>query len=229
MCASDGHTRSQTAPPVPPGADPARCPLYVIGRHGTRETWPSSLMTFVTDDVFHDAATAAWGAWERVASRRGAQLPSTFSAVRAAHCRLVRATRNVCNRRKQTFREPGPTRTPPHPVSTHGMKYQHVVPYRPSDAQHLGDTHGDTLGYTRIPQLYPPARVKIPTQIQSASRSLAGQNQPRLAPQGSAPRAPNVPPQRRIHFPKNQCSYSDRSSPSWLSARWMSSLHWGHR
>ena len=39
---------------------------------------------------------------------------------------------------------------------------------------------GYAWGY-RIPQLYPPAHVQIPTQIQSASRSLCDQNQPRLA------------------------------------------------
>src|SRR6516165_5522874 len=46
-----------------------------------------------------------------------------------------------------------------------------------------GYAWGYAGGY-RIPQLYPPAHVQIPTQIQSASRSLGGQKQPRLAPRG---------------------------------------------
>jgi hypothetical protein len=70
--------------------------------------------------------------------------------------------------------------------------------------------------------------MQMPTKIQSVSRSLAGQNQPRLAPRGYAPRATNFPLRAGFHFPTVQCSLSDRDTPSWLSARWMLSLHWGH-
>ena len=59
---------------------------------------------------------------------------------------------------------------------------------------------GGYAGGFRTPQLYPPARVQIATQIQSASRSLGDQNQPRLAPRGSAPRAPNLPLRAGFHF-----------------------------
>jgi hypothetical protein len=63
---------------------------------------------------------------------------------------------------------------------------------------------GYAWGYAwrfRIPQLYPPSRVQIPTQIQGASRSLGEQNQPRLALGGAPLGPPIVPPQGRIHFP----------------------------
>ena len=87
------------------------------------------------------------------------------------------------------------------------MQHQHVVPYpaigRPASGGYAWGYRGGYAGGYRIPQLYPPARVQIPTQIQSASRSLGEQNQPRLAPRGSAPRAPLVPPPVPVSFSKN--------------------------
>jgi hypothetical protein len=59
---------------------------------------------------------------------------------------------------------------------------------RPASGGYAGGYAWGYAGGYRIPQLYPPARMKIPTQIQNASRLLAGQNQPRLAA-----RAPNFP------------------------------------
>src|SRR6516162_4213283 len=73
----------------------------------------------------------------------------------------------------------------------------------PASGGYAWGYRGGYAGGYRIPQLYPPARVQIPAQMQSASRSLGEQNQPRLAPRGSAPRAPLVPPPCRIHFSKN--------------------------
>ena len=55
----------------------------------------------------------------------------------------------------------------------------------------------------RIPQLYPPARVQISPQIQDSRRSLGDQNQPRLAPRGSAPGAPNLPLRAGFIFQKS--------------------------
>jgi hypothetical protein len=55
-------------------------------------------------------------------------------------------------------------------------------------------------GGFRIPQVYPPAQAQIAMQIQRASASCGDQNQPRLAPRGSAPRAPNLPLRARFIF-----------------------------
>jgi hypothetical protein len=46
--------------------------------------------------------TAAWGAWERVASRRGANLPPTFFAARAAGFDVVAPNSRRCRRVSQT-------------------------------------------------------------------------------------------------------------------------------
>ena len=143
-----------------------------------------------------------------------------------AHCRPARALRYVRNRRKQTsiceklsWRSIGPLDT------THTI--------RPSDARHLADTHGDTEGDTQgdsvSPSCIPLPACKLPRKYKTLADRSAIRINPDL-PLGAPPLGPDpiVTPQCRIHFSKIQCSYSHRSSPSWLSARWKSSLHWGH-
>ena len=54
--------------------------LCMIGRHGKRDIWPSSMMTFATDDVFHDAAGGVG---------RGRARPSDRTAWPALHVLLA--------------------------------------------------------------------------------------------------------------------------------------------
>src|SRR5262249_15727638 len=96
---------------------------------------------------------------------------------------------------------------------------------RPSDARHLGDTQGDTEGDTQgdsvSPSCIPLPACKLPRKYKALADRSAIRINPDL-PLGAPPLGPNpiATPQCRIHFSKIQCSYSHRSSPSWLSARW---------
>ena len=54
--------------------------LYMLGRHGKRDTWPSAMMTFATDDVFDDAAGGAG---------RGRERPSYRTALPDLHVLLA--------------------------------------------------------------------------------------------------------------------------------------------
>jgi hypothetical protein len=111
------------------------------------------------------------------------------------------------------------------------MQHQHVVPYpaigRPASGGYAWGYRGGYAGGYRIPLCIPQLACKFPHKYKALADRSASRINPD-SPLGAPPLgAPLVPPPCRIHFPKIQCSYSDRSSPSWLSARWMSSLHWG--
>ena len=125
------------------------------------------------------------------------------------------------------------------PLRHHYTQYPHTAcsanmwcPIRSSDARHLGDTHGDTegdtLGDTVSPSCIPQLACKFPHKCKALADRSASRINPD-SPLGAPPLGlPSFHLRAGFIFPKIQCSYSDRSSPSWLSARWMSSLHWGH-
>jgi hypothetical protein len=93
----------------------------------------------------------------------------------------------------------------------------------PAYGGYRGDTHGDTVSPSCIPH---PA-CKFRRKYKALADCSASRINPD-SPSGIPLWLPIVPPQCRIHFPAVQCSLSDRASSSWLSARWMSSLHRGH-
>jgi hypothetical protein len=121
-----------------------------------------------------------------------------------AHCSPARVAWRVRNQKKRRLRLSSPTR------DTHiWCKHTHPVPTRGATSGHptpgiWGIRMGLRMGIP-YPQLYPPACVQIPTQIQGISNRSPARINPD-SPSGP-PSAPIVPHQCRIHFPTVKDGY----------------------
>ena len=93
---------------------------------------------------------------------------------------------------------------------TSGIHTRHEVPtcgaLSAIGRRHLGDTHGVTLGDTVSPSCIPPLTCKFPRKYKALADRSADRNNPD-SPLGDHPSGSQSPP--------------PRSSPSWLSARWI--------